>query len=223
MHLDHTNWPPAKVQGFIVLEGVNGAGKTTQLRLLSEHLKQKGKDVVCTREPGAGALGSELRRIVLSGEYTIDPVAELLLFEADRAQHVSGLIKPALQNGKVVISDRYYYSSEAFQGYGRGLDLSMVQNLNEIAIQGLRPDLCIILDLDPAEGLARASARSSANGNAAERDRMEDVELAFHQRLRRGFLEIANACPEPCLIIDAKQSPEKIWEVIKLRIEELFA
>ena len=223
MIIDASTWSPVNASGFIVLEGVNGSGKTTQQKFLKELFESAGFTTICTREPGAGPLGASIRQLVLGSPIEIAPVSELLLFEADRAQHVSTIIKPALTQKQIVISDRYYYSSEAFQGFGRGLDLGLVQQLNEIAIQGLRPDLCIILDLDPEVGASRIEKRTAQAGNSAERDRFEESELAFHQRIRHGFLEIAKNCPEPCLIINANQTPEVVWQTIQSIANKILA
>ena len=167
---------------FITFEGVEGAGKSTQIRLLAERFRATGDaHVLLTREPGDGPLGAQLRNLVLAPPdgVEISAWAELFIMLADRAQHVTAAIRPALGAGSYVLCDRYGDSSVAYQGYGRGLDVACIEELNARATGGLVPDLTVLLDLDSAVGLARQK----------ERNRMEAEELAFHQRVRQGFLE----------------------------------
>ncbi len=200
-------FPPA--QGiFIAVEGVNGAGKSTLISAIEKHLQAKGRTSLCTKEPGATALGKSLRSMLLETRPAhLVSRAELLLFAADRAQHVEEVIRPALAAGQVVISDRYYFSTTAFQGYGRGLDHTLVQTINEIAIADVRPHLAILLDLPAEEGLARIRANQT---RAAEKDAFEKEPLEFQARIREGFLAIAKEAPEPFAVIDARTSAAEI-------------
>lgn len=197
---------------FITFEGVEGAGKSTQIRLLANYLRSSGySDIVITREPGDGPLGAELRRLVLSPPQgvDVDSKAELFIMMADRAQHVAGLIKPALFRNAVVLCDRFIDSSTAYQGYGRFLDIDQIHKLNAIATSGLKPDYTILLDLDPAIGLARQK----------ERNRMEDETLAFHIRIRNGFLELASQEPERFIVVDASTGVDEVQQAILERLK----
>lgn len=213
--------------GFIVFEGVNGAGKSTLLSKVAEYLQEQKQEVVLTREPGATALGKSIRKLLMNSDSgSISPLAELFLFSADRNQHVETLIKPALNLGKRVLADRYFYSTIAFQGYGRELDIGSVQDICRYAVQGLYPDLVILLDLDPVIGLERARLRSGSS-QKSERDAFEEEELGFHRRLREGFLKIADQSAQKFLVIDASQSAARIFEMCKPAIdcwlEDLYA
>ncbi|MEN9260570.1 MAG: dTMP kinase [Thermostichus sp. HHBFW_bins_43] len=200
---------------FITLEGGEGAGKTTQQALLAERLQKAGYTCLCTREPGGTALGQGLRALLLHGE-PVSPLAELLLYAADRAEHVQTRIRPALAAGQVVICDRFTDSTLAYQGYGRGLDLDAIRQLNRLATDGLRPDLTLWLDLPPELGLARARSRQTQQAQTL--DRMEQAQWAFHQRLYQGFQTLATAEPERIRRINARGSPqavaERIWQVV---------
>ena len=192
---------------FITFEGVEGAGKTTQIGRLAARLRADGRqDVLVTREPGDGPLGQELRSLALHPPMGIhvEPRAELLIMLADRAQHVGQVIGPHLQSGGIVICDRYADSSVAYQGYGRGLDVTGIVALNAYATDGLMPGLTVLLDLDPAIGLARQRERSV----------MEEEALPFHQRIRAGFLALAEAAPTRWLVLDAARPPEAVHEDI---------
>jgi len=181
---------------FITFEGIEGCGKSTQIALLKGYLiEKKGREVLTVREPGGTLLGEKVRAILLeSGQEPPDPWAELFLYEACRAQLVSRVIKPALSAGKVVISDRFFDSTLAYQGFGRGLDVEKIEGLNALATGGLVPDLTFLVDCAEEVGLKRAWARINASMGARE-DRFEKEELAFHRRVRDGFLEIARAAP----------------------------
>ena len=197
---------------FITFEGVEGAGKTTQIRLLTERLRQSGRtDILTTREPGDGPLGTELRRLALHPPdgISVAPRAELLIMLADRAQHVTCVIRPHLEQGGIVVCDRYADSSVAYQGYGRGLDVPEIVRLNTWATDGLMPDLTVLLDLDPAVGLARQN----------ERNVMEAQSLAFHARVRSGFLALADAAPAQWRVLDAARSPEAVHTDIWAAVE----
>jgi dTMP kinase len=173
----------AKKKGnFITLEGPEGAGKTTQLKLLSKFLQDEGIDHVITRDPGGTSLGKPIRRILLDAKSVVSPVAELLLYEADRAQNVSEIILPNLAEGKLVFCDRYTDSTLAYQGYGRGLDLDLIHKINEVATQGLRPQRTILFDIESSAGLARL--------HPSGHDRLEREALEFHQKVRHGYLEL---------------------------------
>ena len=198
-------------KGFIVFEGVNGCGKSTLMKRLAENLLADDREVICTREPGGTPLGVELRALVQEGKAgKISEKAELFLFAADRAEHVSRVVRPAIESGKIVLSDRYFYSSIAFQGYGRGIDLALISRVCEEAISGLHPDLVVLLDLDPREGLRRIQTQRNLieDGGA---DTFEQEKIDFHERLRKGFLEIAHSSPTPFLIIDASKSPDAVF------------
>jgi dTMP kinase len=192
---------------FISFEGVEGAGKSTQIARLAGLIKSWGRDdVLVTREPGDSPLGAKLRELVLSppSGVSIDAHAELLIMLADRAQHVSEVIRPHLDRGGIVLCDRYADSSVAYQGYGRGLDVATVHQLNAFATGGLVPDRTFVLDLDPAVGLQRQS----------EKTRMEAEALAFHQRVRAGFLALAEAEPDRIAIVDASGSADAVTDAL---------
>ncbi len=175
---------------FVSFEGPEGAGKSTQIAHLAARLTAQGLAHTLTREPGGTPLGSRIRSIVLQdAELEIHPLSEFLLYSASRAQLVQDVIRPALQAGQVVICDRYADSSAAYQGSGRGLDPGLIRQVTSEATAGLRPHLTVLLDLDPQLGLQRAAARGQP-------DRLERADLEFHQRVRRGFLEIAAAEPQ---------------------------
>jgi dTMP kinase len=191
---------------FIAFEGINGCGKTTLFRSISERLRKSGRRVCDTREPGGTPLGVELRKLLLewSGEKKSDR-AELLLFAADRAEHVDKVILPALADGQWVLCDRFFHSTITFQGHGRGIRRDWIDRANELAIQSTLPDLVILLDLDPAEALKRVAART---GNG--KDAFEDEQLSFHARIRDGFLECADTSPIPFLVLDATKKPDEL-------------
>lgn len=200
---------------FVSFEGVEGAGKTTQIARLAARLRAEGRqDILLTREPGDGPLGAELRRLALHPpmDIFVEPRAELLIMMADRAQHVGQLLRPHLESGGVVLCDRYADSSVAYQGYGRGLDLAEIASLNTYATGGLTPDLTFLLDLDPAVGLARQKERSV----------MEEEALPFHQRIRAGFLAMAHTEPDRWCVLDSMHPPdtvqEEIWAVVSERL-----
>lgn len=196
---------------FITLEGGEGVGKTTQQALLVERLRQEGYACLCTREPGGTALGKTLRELLLHGD-PFSPLAELLLYAADRAEHVSKVIAPALAAGQVVVCDRFTDSTLAYQGYGRGLDLEKIRQLNHLATGGLQPHLTLWLDLPPEVGLARAKAR----------DRLEQERLEFHRRVYQGFQALAAAEPQRIVRVDAQGSPAEVaarlWSVVEPRL-----
>lgn len=206
---------------LIVFEGVEGCGKSTQLRALTQWLSQTSGDsttggppalspqsrpsLVITREPGGTDLGTDLRQLLL--EKPMAHQTELLLYAADRAQHVEEVIRPALAAGKWILCDRFIDSTVAYQGYGRGLDLGLIEQLNQVATGGLVPDLTLWLQLDAATGLARTHQRGSA-------DRMEQADLAFHQRVQRGFETLARQHPDRIVAINAALPPAAVTEAI---------
>jgi dTMP kinase len=195
---------------FITLEGVDGSGKSTQLEMLGRALKSCGIDAVLTREPGGTSLGERIRSILLSKANTqLTAQAELLLMMADRAQHVSEFINPALEAGHLVISDRYTDSSVVFQGYGRGLDLNLVHELNRFATGNLVPDLTLIFDIEPETARERLISRTPARTEEIEMTRIDDEAFDFHCRVRAAYLDLADQCPERIRIVDASGSPEQ--------------
>ena len=198
---------------FITFEGGEGCGKSTQVKRLKTALEQEGVEVVLTREPGGTWLSEEIRRLIKDQD-TDAPCArsELLLFLAARAQLVRNVIRPALEAGKWVISDRFSDSTLAYQGYGRGLPLDILRDCNDFACEGLKPDLTLLLDVSPETALRRRQARESSTGTSA--DRIERAGEAFHARLRQGFAELAKAEPERILTIDANGTVDEVWEEI---------
>lgn len=197
---------------FISLEGPDGAGKTTQLKLLSKYLDSINCQYIITRDPGGTPLGKQIRRIVLHSEGDVSPVTELLLYQADRAQHVSEIIGPALAKGTVVLCDRYVDSTLAYQGYGRNIDLSLIRQLNEIATGGLMPELTILFDIDTEAGLSRL--------HPSGHDRLEREATDFHKRVRNGYLELAKAEPQRWRIIDAGRAMSAVQEDLQSIIAE---
>lgn len=209
---------------FITLEGGDGVGKSTQAELLAAWLEAQGHEAVRTREPGGTPLGAEIRRILLHGGSEIgavDPRAEALLYAADRAQHVATVVRPALERGATVVQDRYIDSSLAYQGAGRVLDVAEVRQLSEWASGGLRPDLTVLLDLDPGAATERLASRNSATGGAA--DRLEAEAAAFHEAVREGFRVIAMAEPERFLVLDAGPPADELHGAIVARVAPLLA
>jgi dTMP kinase len=201
---------------FITFEGGEGSGKSVQAKELYRRLSQLAIPALLTHEPGGTPFGKKLARWLKWAQGTdISPLAELLLFNASRAQLVTEVIQPGLESGKVVISDRYADSTTAYQGYGRGLDLAMVKATNSAATQGLKPDLTILLDISAEEGLDRKRAKS--------RDRFEREALAFHRRVRESYLKMATNEPERWLVVDASQSRREIAQIIWQRVSQLLS
>ena len=216
-----------KAQGkFISLEGGEGAGKTTQIKMLADTLKAAGFDPVITREPG-GAPGAEMIRSLLV-EGDIDrwqPMTEALLHFAARLEHVRETIAPALEEGQWVVSDRFSDSTIAYQGYGHDLGQETMARLHELVLGGFQTDLTLILDIPVEAGLARAGKREAGKieaGESAGEDRYERMDLDFHRRLRDGFLGIARRNSERCLIVDADQAPDQVHTLIREIVQNRF-
>ena len=205
--------PKQKKGIFIVLEGIEGSGKTTQAKLLTQRLRKEGLEVVSTREPGGTLVGKKIRNILKDPNHTITPLAELFLFLADRAQHIVEVIQTALQEGKIVISDRFYPSTLAYQQGGRELDPSWVKKLNDLLIRNCKPDLVIILERDIRQALKGAQQVSG------EEDRFEQEDLTFHQKVRQVYRELAKENPRVFRLIKAdlpiQEVHKKIWREVK--------
>jgi dTMP kinase len=191
---------------FITFEGIDGCGKSTQLRMLASELRLRGNEVVATREPGGTPLGTHIRTVLLDAEEKVDPLAELLLYAADRAQHVLALVRPALDSGHIVLSDRYADATVAYQGAGRGFTDELVANLVALATGGLMPGLTLIFDLPVDESQRRQALRSR---KGAKQDRLDAEDAAFHTRVRDAYLRIAAAEPERVRVIDASGSVQE--------------
>ena len=203
---------------FVAFEGGDGAGKSTQARLLAEALRTAGHEVLLTREPGGTEIGEKLRALVLEhGHGEIDARTEALIFAAARAAHVAQAIRPALARGAVVITDRYIGSSVVYQGVGRALGEEDVRVLNDWATDGLWPDLTVLLDVDEAEGRARRTA-----GDAAE-DRLESEPDAFHRQVRTAFLALAAARPETTIVLDGSRAPEDLAREVRAEVGRRLA
>jgi dTMP kinase len=196
---------------LITFEGIEGAGKTTQIRLLQEYLLSQGKTVVTTREPGGDPVAEALRAVVLAADATVTPTAELLVFLAARAQHAERVLRPRLLAGAIVLCDRYIDSTVAYQGYGRGHDLQWVRRLNDFATGSLMPALTILLDLPVESGLSRQP----------DRNRMEAENLDFHHRVRMGYLSEARLFPERFRVVDAARSVGAIHADILREVREV--
>lgn len=192
---------------FISFEGIDGCGKSTQLRMLASELRGRGREVVTTREPGGTPLGARLREALLDANQQVDPLAELLLYAADRAQHVRTLVKPALEGGRIVLSDRYADATVAYQGGGRGFPQFLISEVIALATGGLQPDLTLIFDLPVEQARRRASRRVDQDGEANDRLDLEDAE--FHHRVRNAYLRIAEAEPERVRVVDSSTSVEE--------------
>ena len=204
---------------FISLEGVDGSGKTTQLRLLADALAARGIACLSTFEPGGTTLGRQIRQALLRvSDQKVEPLAELLLFAAARAQHVSELISPALESGRVVLCDRFIDATVAYQGYGRGIDLELINRLNQLATGGLKPDLTVVLDIPVATGLERAADRM---GNG-EWNRLDREPVEFHERVREGYEEIAKAEPSRVRVVDASGSEEETSKLVIAEVRKLL-
>ncbi len=202
---------------FISFEGIEGTGKSTQARLLSEYLKGKGFDVVLTEEPGGTQIGLRIRELLLSVEHQgMLPLTELLLYNASRAQHIKEVIIPAIDRGSIVITDRFTDSTIAYQGYGRGIDLILIDSIDLIAAEKLRPDITILLDLDVEVGLKR-------NRGINKADRLELEDVKFHQRVRNGYHDLAAKKPERIKLINASGDIEEIHSRIISIIKDFIS
>lgn len=196
---------------FITFEGIEGSGKSTVMHRVADELRGRGMEVLETLEPGGSRLGGELRRILLGmASRDLTGESELFLYLADRAQHVSQVIKPALAEGKVVLSDRFADSTVAYQGYGRGLDPKILHGFNDVAVAGAWPDLTLLFDLPAEIGLKRALARNVSLGKCDEEGRFEAEDIDFHERVREGYLNWASINPERFRIVDASAGLEEV-------------
>ncbi len=208
---------------FITFEGIEGCGKTTQIARLADVLRQQHLAVLVTREPGGCAIADKIRAILLdSTNSAITAECELLLYAAARAQHISEVIKPALQQGNIVLCDRFCDATIAYQGYGRQLDVATIERLNEYACQGIAPQITMLLDLDVTTGLTRARQRN-ANDQILDEDRFEAESLEFHQRIRDAYLNLSRTQPQRIQIIDATGDQDSVFERIVNTINPLLA
>jgi dTMP kinase len=189
---------------LITFEGIEGSGKTTQMDALAAHLEQKGWTIISTREPGGTKLGEVIRNLLLDPEHQeMDPRAELLLYLASRAQHLKEVILPALQQGRIVLCDRFSEATLAYQGYGRGLELKQINSLLTYSTGGLKPDLTLLLDVEARRGLIRI-------GNRGSKNRLEQEKIEFYEKVRQGYLQMAKANPQQIVVIDASHDFDKV-------------
>jgi len=206
---------------FITLEGIEGSGKTSQIQKMANFLEAGGHPYLLTREPGGTRIGRRIRQVLLDPESSdLDPVAELLLYNADRVQHVQAVIRPALAGGKIVICDRYVDATRAYQGVARRLDLDLVETLHRLLVDDLKPDLTFLLDLPPEEGLRRAWVQIDSGARSDRETRFEKEALAFHTRVREGYLRLAAGEPDRFVIVDAAAPLEDVWRQLSAKLEE---
>lgn len=191
---------------FITFEGADGSGKTTQIEKIKSYLEKQGQKCLLTREPGGSDLGNKIRQILLHYDGEVDSLAELLLYMADRAQHVKKVILPALEEGYYVLCDRYIDSSVAYQGYARGLDIERIIRLNTIATDGLNPDMTIVFDIETQTAMQRVGD---------EKDRLEQEGIEFHKKLCNGYLELAKRFPERIKVVNANLKIDEVFEQVK--------
>jgi len=190
---------------FISFEGIDKSGKSIQVSLLSDYLKNKGYQIVKTCEPGGTKLGEKIKAILLHPSNKVSKISELFLYLADRREHIEEVIKPALKEGKIVICDRFMDATVAYQGYGRGIDIVWINKLNEIATQEILPDITFLLDINPS------LSKQRGRGN----DRIEEEKISFYEKVRQGYLEIAKSCPKRIKIIKGEDKPEKTHLAIR--------
>jgi dTMP kinase len=218
-----TDRGPTSAGHFITFEGIEGSGKTTQLERLAERLRQAALDVVVTREPGGTVLGRELRALVLRpAAEPMSPVAELLLYATDRAQHLTEIVEPALERGAIVLCDRYKDATLAYQGYGRELDLERIHELHRRPPLDRSPDRTVLLVLDPAVALARATRRNVEHDLAETAGRFENERLEFHRRVAAGYSELATAEAERFRVVDAQGSVEEVGRRVLEAVRDLL-
>lgn len=198
---------------FITFEGADGSGKTTQLNNVKAFLEQKGFDVVVTREPGALEIGQKIRNILLHHDGIVADRCEMFLFLADRAQHVETFIKPAIEEGKIVLCDRHVDSTIAYQGYGRGQDIQLLKDLNKMAVNGLTPDLTLVFDVSTEVAQERVGS---------EKDRMESAGIEFHRKVRNGYLELQKQECDRIKLVNANNSIEKVFEDTREIVSKLI-
>ena len=204
---------------FITLEGIEGCGKTTQINHLSTFFENRGQPCVVTREPGGTLIGKEIRSILLNpSSKDMVPNAELLLYMADRAQHIASVVRPALADNKIVLCDRYFDATVVYQGYARGLDTSFIYELHRLILEDFKPDITLLLDLSPRIGLARAWQQLDNGTRSGSESRFEEETLSFHEKVRAGYLELARLEPERFRTVDAsgeeKQVQADIQEIL---------
>lgn len=201
---------------FITFEGIEGCGKTTQSELLYQHLVGAGYHVVKTREPGGTALGEALREVLLRKDLLVFPLSELLLVMAVRAQHIEEVIFPALADGKIVLSDRFMDATYAYQGYGRSIDLGIIETLNRLVTKGVRPNLTILLDCDVQQALKRKSAANQTM------DRFEREDISFHEKIRKAYLKLAEEDNKRFLVVDGNLDVDEIHRIIREKVENFL-
>ncbi len=207
---------------LVTFEGIEGSGKSTLITLVSDAFKQIGVEQFVTREPGGTDLGKSLRKVLLAPQGAdITPLAELFLYAADRTQHINEVLLPAIKAGKAVLCDRFSDATEAYQGYGRGIPLKIVKAVIDQAREGLIPDLTVLLDLPPAKSLVRVRKRNIRN-SLTDETRFDDEELAFHERVREGYLAISGREPERFLILDGMASPDDLARKVMEELENRF-
>lgn len=208
---------------FIVFEGIEGCGKTTQIKLFSDYLKANGIPCTLTREPGGTPIGEEIRRIFLRSEHRdMLPLTELCLVMAARVQHLEQVIKPALDAGWIVVCDRFYGATVAYQGYAGGVSREVIARSHELLCGGIQPDMTVLLDCPAAIGLGRSRSRNAAAGSQAAEGRFEEKALAFHERVRQGYCELAAAAPGRYIVINAEPPVGLVQDEVRARLMPLF-
>jgi dTMP kinase len=206
---------------FITLEGIEGSGKTTQMRQLSAYLENRGHSCVLTREPGGTVLGEKIRAILLDpASIELVPAAELLLYMADRAQHINSFIKPCLADGKVVLCDRYFDATVVYQGFARGLDTRLICDLHRIIFDDLKPDITFLLDLAPQIGLARAWKQLNNGKRSGAESRFEEETIGFHEEVRASYLKLARSEPKRFRVVDGSKDEKQVQADIRAVLAE---
>jgi len=206
---------------LITLEGIEGSGKTTQIDYMAAYLQKTGLDYIVTKEPGGTVLGEKIRSILLDPKnIKIHPMTELLLYAADRVQHIKELITPMIEDGKIVICDRFSDSTTVYQGFTRGIDVSLIQRLNSLVFEGLAPDITFVLDLAPEIGLNRAWKQIKDGSRSDSETRFENEKLQFHESVRNGYLKLARQEPDRFVVVDASLEPSKVKRQILEQLEK---